>query len=161
MIIHASADFVKHFKCRVSHPGRRVTYQRSTDSWSAHIVNLRGKKLVLVMNDMTLYAMIIPLERMTFDEFVLRFFKRILVEWDLRGMALNETDLSVLVLKRSNRQLIGCMNNAAQHLAVLADRRELKDKWTRIEIILNDTPFALLANKSPDESMDLLIGPMG
>lgn len=161
MIIHASAEFVKHFKCRVSHPGRPVTHQRSTDSWSAHVVDLRGKKLVLLMNDMTLYALVIPLDKgLTFDEFVLRFFKRILIEWDLRGMALSDTDLSILVLKRSNRQLIGCMNDTAKRLAVLAESGEAEDNWTRIEIILNDTPFTLLKNKSPDESMDLLVGPM-
>lgn len=165
MLLHASADFVNHFKCKVSHSGKPVKHERGINSWSAHILKLRGQKVALLMNDLTLYALIIPIDhKLRFDDFALRFFKRILVEWDLRGKALSEKDLSLVVLKRSNRSLIGCMNDAAIRLRVLVDDRERENErinWTRFEIILNDTPFALLNNSSPDDAMNLVVDPIG
>lgn len=162
MLLRASAEFVKHFKCKVSHRGKPVKQERRLDSWSAGLVEFRGKHVVLLMNDATLFSKVIPSTAgMTFERFANEFFKRVLVEWDLRNAALGEEHLSIIVLKRSNRTLIGSMNEAAATLHMHASYETKPGEeadWNHVEMVLNGIPFSALGGATPDEAMDFAVG---
>ena len=51
MIIHASKDFSKRFKCEVSGKGHTVLQTGRLDAWSGHLFRLGRTSFVLLMND--------------------------------------------------------------------------------------------------------------
>ena len=59
LIIHASRDFTKRYKCEMSLPEKKVAQTGRPDPWSAHFVRISRKPMVIMMHDATLWSVII------------------------------------------------------------------------------------------------------
>jgi hypothetical protein len=59
IIIHASHAFTKRYSCELSLPGEKVLQAGRLDAWSAHLVRVGRKPVVMVMNDASLWSIIV------------------------------------------------------------------------------------------------------
>ena len=57
MFIHASNNFIAHFKCEVSLPGQQVAHPGLLEGWSCHFIRVGPKPIAVVMNDANLYRL--------------------------------------------------------------------------------------------------------
>ena len=157
MILRVSAAFAKQFQCEVSQPGAELPQERRLDAWSCHFIRVRRKPLVVVMNDATLFTLILPATGVKgFPELWLKLLGRIGEVWTRHGVDFDQDNQEVLLLSRTNRSLIGSMNDAILLIRFYADdawdeRREFD--LGEMEARSNQTPYKALGFERPERLM--------
>ena len=100
-------------------------------------------------------AFLIPTKGLkTFDDFLRTLLLRIEETWARHGAHFDKENLSVLVFKRSNRSLIGSMNDAIHNIRFKASDCEVEGTqldWTRMEQYINERPCGSLDYLYPVE----------
>ena len=161
MIIHASKDFSKHFKCEVSGEGHTVLQTGRLDAWSGHIFRIRRTSYVLLMNDATLYAIIIPAKGLTTLPALLKALLPLISDlWARHGASFDADNQTVIVLPRTNRSLIGSMNDALKCLRFFCDVTEFSGTpfdLSRLEARLNDTLYKAINHDRPSRLLPKLL----
>lgn len=157
MIIHASQDFVRRYKIRTSVVGADSRQSRRIDSWSSHVFKMGSTPLVLFMHDASLWSLIIPATGITRSERLLPvFLTRVQEVWSLHGSTFDAQNQSILFLTRTDRSLIGSMNDAIQHIKLLSRSYDLTLK--QIEEYLQSTPFSAIGYDSPERRLKAVLG---
>lgn len=157
IVIHASREFAKRYRCQLSLPGEKVAQTGRLDSWSAHFVRVGRIPLVVMMNDATLWAILIPATGLTTLEKLLPvFLTRVAEAWAAHGAAFDPLNQSVAFFPRSNRSLIGSMNDAIFHIRceeeMARDGGRSMD-WTQMEARLNRMPYGAMKYAYPREML--------
>ena len=147
MVIHASAKFATRLRCQVSAPNRRHIQRGKIDCWSADILRAYGVgDCALMMNDASLSMVVVPLKGVkTFEAFLELFLHRAARLFSEAGGTLEIRNQTVVVLRRTDRQLIGTMNDARLHACA-----EIEGQWSetgsigldQVEERLNEIPFS-------------------
>lgn len=157
MILRVSAAFAKQFKCSVSQVGANVPQQRRPDAWSCHFVRVRRRPLVVVMNDATLYTLILPATGVKgFPDAWLKLLERVGEVWTRHGVAFDRANQTVILLSRTDRSLIGSMNDAIKLIHIYDDAaREEKTELDLMEMetLSNRTPYKALGYERPERLM--------
>lgn len=157
MILRVSAAFTKQFKCDLSQAGEQVLQPRRLDAWSCHFIRLRRKPLVVVMNDATLYTLILPATGVKgFPALWLRLHGRIGEVWARHGVAFDPDNQTVILLSRTNRSLSGSMNDAIQLIYFYDDRARAEGReldLVTMEARSNQTPYQALKYEWPERLM--------
>jgi len=154
MILRASAAFTKRFKCDLSHKGERLPQERRLDAWSCHFVRIGRKPLVVAMNDATLYTLIFPVTGVKgFPELWLRMLGRIAEVWMRHGAEFDPDNQSVMVLPRTDRSLIGSMNDAVGLIRFYDENA--RDEGKELDLMemewrSNETPYKALGYENPE-----------
>ncbi len=154
MILQVSAAFSKQFKCVLSHVGEQVAQERRLDSWSCHFIRVRRKPLVVVMNDTTLYMLILPVAGVKgFPELWLKLLGRIGEIWKRYGVEFDLANQTVTLLSRTNRSLIGSMNDAVMLIQIYDENA--KDEQKELDLVAmetrsNQTPYKVLKYEWPE-----------
>ena len=157
MILRVSATFAKQFKCLVSQVGENLPQERRLDAWSCHFIRVRRKPLVVVMNDATLYTLILPATGMkSFPELWLKLLGRIGEVWKRHGVDFDPDNQTVILLSRTNRSLIGSMNDAIMLIRIYDD--DARDEKTELDLMemearSNQTPYKALGFEQPERLM--------
>lgn len=157
MIFRVSAAFAKQFKCDLSQVGENVSQERCLHSWSCHFIRVRRKPLVVAMHDATLYTLILPVSGIKgFPEFRPKLLRRIGEIWMRHGADFDPDNQTVIMLSRTNRTLIGSMNDAIQliHFYDLDARDEKRElDMEKMEVRSNQTPYKALKYQWPERLM--------
>lgn len=153
MILRTSSAFTKRFKCILSNEGQRFPQERRLDSWSSHFVRVGRKPLVVVMNDATLYTLIIPATGIKgFPDLWLVLLKRLEELWAQNGAHFDFNNQSVILMARTNRSLIGSMNDAIQLIRFYSERangEQIELDLVKMELRSNETPYKALGYEQP------------
>jgi hypothetical protein len=131
---------------------------RTIDSWSGDLLRIQPFGVVAVMmNDLTLKTIVLPLKGVKcFDQFLPVFLQRVAVVMNRRREIVNTQNLTVMVMGRSNRRLIGSMNEAKLMIREEAEAQRLsneKPDYFALELAINDCPFSILKYRTPDEAL--------
>jgi len=147
MVIHASKKFTTRLRCQVSAPTRRHIQRGKIDCWSADILRAYGVgDCALMMNYASLSMVVVPLKGVkTFEAFLELFLHRAARLFSEAGGTLEIRNQTVVVLRRTDRQLIGTMNDARLHACA-----EIEGQWSetgsigldQVEERLNEIPFS-------------------
>ena len=149
-------------KCKVSGPNRRLPHHASLDSWSIDCFKVKkGEAYALVMNDASLSSIIIPLKGVkTFEVFLPLMFEREAKLFGKHGLSFDASNQQVIIVPRSNRSLIGTMNEAklliqdsvycdCDHVGVI--------DCESLEHSLNETPYSRIGYDTPDMRLQKMI----
>ena len=163
MIIHASRDFAARYKCRMSQVGDDAAQTGRIDAWSAHFFKFRSQPLVLLMHDASLSPILIEAKGITkLDVLFPLFLARVQDLWRAHDRAFDCQNQSMVFLPRSNRSLIGSMNDAIHHTKFHAEEARIQGRtidWVEIEHFVHVLPFGCLSYSAPYERLrDLLAG---
>ncbi len=162
MILHLSNRLNSRLKCPISLQGMQVIQAGRLDAWSGHCFRIGRIEHIIMMNDASLYTILMPARGLTsIDSFLKAFLPRVAEVWHRFGAEFDVQNQEIIVLKRSNRSLIGSMNDA-----VLATEfhfeftREESHSFgpTNIEERLNMVPYKALKYKAPFEVLPKLLG---
>jgi len=151
--LHASRDFVKRFKCQVSLKDQEVAQPGNLYAWSVHVIRAGRSPVVVAMNDASLYTLLIPATGVTkYSAFLKILLPAIEKTWAGIGEKCEAPRHSVMVVRRTNRSLMGSMNEAVRilrwyHELTLLDgsRLDVAD----VEARINETPFKAIDYKNP------------
>jgi hypothetical protein len=161
MILRVSTAFSKQFKCTLSHVGENVPQERRLDAWSCHFIRVRRKPLVVVMNDATLYTLILPVSGVKgFPELWLKLLGRIGEIWTGYGADFDSDNQAVVLLSRTNRSLIGSMNDATMLIRIYdgdAKAEQMELDLAAMETRSNQTPYKVLDYEWPERLMALAV----
>ena len=157
LVVHASRAFVKRYRCEMSLVDRPVIQGGLIHSWSGHFIRIGHTPLVLLMNDATLWSIIIPVKGVTtFSAFLPIFLERVEEIWNAYGSSFDPGNQVVGIFRRTNRSLIGSMNEAVRLLRfdVEEARAEgVEPDWGGFESSLNQTPFMAMNPSFPVDAM--------
>ena len=157
MILRVSAAFAKQFMSLVSHAGENLPQERRLDAWSCHFIRVRRKPLVVVMNDATLYTLIVPATGVkSFPELWLKLLGRIGEVWTRHGVAFDPNNQAVILLSRTNRSRIGSMNDATLLIRIYDD--DARNEKAELDLMemeerSNETPYKALGFEQPERLM--------
>lgn len=116
----------------------------------------------MMMNDASLYTILMPARGLTsIDSFLKAFLPRVAQVWHRFDAEFDDQNQQVIVLKRTNRSLIGSMNDAIQatkfHFEYI--REESHDFGPiDIEERLNMVPYKAREYMAPFELLPKLLG---
>lgn len=165
LFIHVSREFAKRYRCQLSFVGEKVAQAGRLDSWSAHFVRIGRNPLVVMMNDATLWAVLIPATGVTTLEKLLSvFLGRIAEVWKAHGAAFDPLNQQFIFLSRSNRSLIGSMNEAIFQVRCeeeMAREGNRPVDWTEMETRLNRMPYGAMKYAYPREMLAAALAPPG
>jgi hypothetical protein len=115
MILHLSKQLADRLKCSVNLQGMPVVQAGRLDAWSGHCFRIGRVEHVMMMNDASLYTILMPARGLTsIDSFLKVFIPRVAQVWHRFDAEFDAENQEVIVLKRTNRSLIGSMNDAIQ-----------------------------------------------
>lgn len=162
MILHVSKAFAGRMKCAISLPDQRPLQRAVLDSWSADILKVRkGGAVAVVMNDASLTTVIVPLKSIRkFEEFIAAFLKRAAARFADQGGQLDSGNQTLIVLSRSDRSLIGTMNEARFILGnCISDGLEGGDDidWDRVEGYMNEVIYSRIEYDRPSDRLRKLL----
>lgn len=161
VIIHASKKFVKRFKCDVSLKGHRVLQPGRLDAWSAHLVRVGRPSLVLLMNDASLYSLIIPAKGLrSFAAFLRVALPEIANALERHGGFFDSNNTDVIVLARSSRSLIGSMNDAVRIIRFYHEDALAMGEESHLPMIqgkLNQNIYSAIDYEMPHERLERLL----
>ena len=145
MILHLSKQLATRLKCPFSMEGMPVIQTGRLDSWSGHCFRVGRIEYVLMMNDACLISILMPAKGLTsVESFFEAFLPRVAKVWEEHGGSFDSLNQEVIILKRSNKSLIGSMNEAIKMIKFYAefDRYE-HPNYTPIDLEerLNMTPY--------------------
>jgi hypothetical protein len=155
--IHASREFAKRYRCQLSLAGEKVEQPGRLDAWSAHFVRIGRIPMVVMMNDASLWAILIPATGLTTLEKLLPvFLERVAGVWGAHGVAFDSMNQSLAFFPRSNRSLIGSMNEAI--FSIRCEEEMARDggrpmDWTQMEARLNRMPYGAMKYAYPREML--------
>lgn len=156
MILHASADFVKRFKCSVSNTGPWSDLPPGLDHWSCHFVRLGTLPVVVAMHDVTLYVLVLRVAGVkTFEDFWRGFLLRVAEVWAQNGAAFDPANQTVAVLPRTDRSRIGSMNDAILGFRWLLSQGDPPDD---LGALSNQTPYKAIGYQFPGSLLRQLLG---
>jgi hypothetical protein len=162
MILRVSAAFAKRFKCYLSDQSAKIPEEPRLDAWSCHYVTVRRKPLVIVMNDATLHAFMFPVTGVKdFPDMWRRLLARIAELWSRHGAEFDPNNQSVILLGRTNRQLIGTMNDMVNLIRFYDDRAKINGTELDLEEMekrSNETPYSMLGYHFPCERIKIMLG---
>ena len=161
-IIHASQAFTKRYRPELSLPGEKVPQLGRLDAWSAHLVRIGRKPVVLFMNDASLWSIIIPATGLTTLEKLLPvLLGRISEVWSAHGAGFDAANQGVVFFSRSNRSLIGSMNDAVSQIRFVDETDRMGGRemnWVEMETYLNRMPYGAMKYDRPSERLAALLG---
>lgn len=165
IIIHASRDFAKRYRCQLSLPGEKVEQAGRLDAWSAHYVRIGRKPVAMMMNDASLWSIIIPATGVTtMAQFLPIFLERVAEAWATHDAEFDPSNQNVVFFSRSNRSLIGSMNDAVSqmHFSERMAREEGRPMdWNEMEDYLNQMPYGAMKYDRPKERLARLLAESG
>ncbi len=158
MVLYGSASFVHRLKCQVSLPEHRPAQVQTVDGWSGDVLKVaRVEAVAVMMHDASLATIVVPLGGVRrFEDFLPRFLAQVTSLFKSVGGSINSANQSVLVLRRTNRRLIGSMNNVKQLIGfTIADQRQAGESvdWMEAQTFVNRTPFSVIGFASPLEAL--------
>ena len=162
--IHASKAFVERFGCAVSLPKDKPVQTPSIDGWSGDLLKVpRAGQVAVMMHDASLGTLIVPLKGVRrFEEFLPLFLQRVVELWEAVGATFDPANQQVMILRRTNRSLIGSLNNAKELIGFTAfdqmERGEPID-WNEAQGLINGTPFSAIDYDLPLEKLATLVLP--
>ena len=155
MILHASAAFVKRFKCAVSAADPWHGQGRRIDEWSCHYVRLGTMPVVVAMHDATLFTLVIPVTGVkTFGDFWRLFLLRVAGTWAAYGAEFDPANQTVVVLPRTDRTRIGSMNDAIQRFRW---HRAHGDEPDGLEASANRMPYKAIDYSCPVDLLERML----
>lgn len=162
MIIRPSAQLAKRLKCEITEAPSLPEHQRHLSSWSGDLFAFRGVgSHALMMHDATLFTFLVPLEGIrSFEPFVVRFLDRVAAIWSSLGASFDPQNQNVVALKRSNRSLIGTMNEAKRLLGgdMIHSLENIGTlNWTIVEHQMNEVPYSVLKYRRPIDALRKLL----
>ena len=146
MVLHFSRALAERLRCPLSFPETKVAQSGRMDSWSGDLLRFRGfGTQALVMHDASLWPIIIPLDGCkSYETFLPTLLFHVEASYLAVGGRFDRTNLTVVATRRSNRSIIGSMNEAKRHLAynVVAMKQRLGHvDWMALASQLAETPF--------------------
>ena len=163
MIIRPSLRLAKRLKCDFSKPSVPIPYLGTLTSWSGELLRMKSVGSHAVMlNEETLVTVIIPLAGVRdFKQFLPVFLARVAALWRQFGASFDPLNQSIVVLKRTERALIGSHNDVIRmlrfHIEDALDEWEAVD-WAKAEEFINETPFSLIGYAQPAEELSRQLG---
>jgi hypothetical protein len=132
------------------------------DAWSGHCFRTGRIQQVIMMNDATLFAILLPAKGLTsLDAFLRVFLPKVQRVWHRCGASFDASNQEIIVLKRANRSLVGSMNDAIQtlkfHHEATRDGHS-GNSPAKLEARLNQTPYKALRYESPDRLLPRALG---
>ena len=163
MILHLSQALAKRLKCNLSFKHARVTQPGREDSWSADMFRIpRAGTHALIMHDASLWPIIIDLKDCrTYEAFLKALLIHIEMSYVIVGRNFDGANITVVATKRSNRSIIGSMNNAIHLVLCRVDDAIAAGEpinWPDIQAGLGQTPFMSLDGHFPHEAFARLAG---
>ena len=162
MILYLSKQLADRLKCSVSLQGMPVVQSGRLDAWSGHCFRIGRVEHVMMMNDACLYTILMPARGLTsIDSFLKAFLPKVAEVWHRFDFEFDTQNQQVNVLKRTNRSLIGSMNDAIQatkfHFEYI---REEVHEFGPIDIEerLNMVPYKAIQYSAPFELLQKLLG---
>ena len=162
MIVYASKNFITKLKCSISLSKHKPTEIGVFDGWTADTLQVSKVELVAVMmHDGSLGTVIVPLRGIrTFEDFVPVFLKKLNQLLRSFGGAVIKGNREVLVLRRTNRPLIGSLHDAKK--LIEADIIEQLDSgkpihWDEAADCINQTPFSVIDDRTPAQALAGLV----
>jgi hypothetical protein len=132
------------------------------DAWSGHCFRIGRIEHVIMMNDASLYTILMPARGLTsIDSFLEAFLPRVAEVWHRFDTEFDTQNQQVIVLKRTNRSLIGSMNDAIQsakfHFEYASEEGHSFGP-TDVEQRLNMIPYKALQYTAPFRLLPKLLG---
>ena len=145
MILHLSKQLAYRLKCQFSTEGMAVIQAGRLDSWSGHCFRIGRVEDVIMMNAACLFSILMPAKGLTsIESFLDAFLPRVAKAWQEHGGNFDCLNQEVIILKRSNKSLIGSMTEAVKMIKFYAefDREENPHKTPLDrEERLNNIPY--------------------
>jgi hypothetical protein len=164
MFIFTSRAFSTKFKCGKPTKGLSVLQGVRKDGWSAHLFKIGRAHASILMNDATLFSIIIPTKGIKDLDDLLQHFSARLEEFHLSlDLPFSAPD-PILFLPRSNRSRIGSMNDAIQymkHVHALRPEGCSEVDWTDLEARINRIPFKAVDYQRPRDLMESMLRSTG
>lgn len=163
MILHLSHALAKRLRCDLSFKRAKIAQSGRMDSWSADLFSIRGfGSHALVMHDASLWPIVIPLKDCrTYDIFLKTLLVHIDLSYAMVGGKFDSANVSVVATKRSNRSIIGSMNNAIcliQGHVEHSRENGLSVDWADVQNSIAHTPFMSLECLFPHEAFARIAG---
>ena len=162
MILHLSHALAKRLKCKLSFAGDKISQTRRVGSWSADILQVPCTgSCILVMHDASLWPIILPLAGCKrYEDFLQALLLHIEASYLSVGGRFDRSNLTVIATKRSNRSVIGSMNEAkfllGHHVGGMMDASGEVD-WAAARDQLAQTPFTAVEGHFPDKRFAMLV----
>jgi hypothetical protein len=154
MVLNVSAKFAKRLNSPVSFPDRRPLHLGWLDSWTTDIFQSQEGQCALVMNDTTLSMVVLPLKGVrSFDQFLGVFLRRAARIFEEAGGVLDTQTQTIIVLRRSDRSVIGTMNEAREHARLEIEHLNEHSDWNKVEDRLNGLLFSRNEYHPPREAL--------
>ena len=145
MILHLSKQLADRLKYHFSMEGMPVIQAGRLDSWSGHCFRIGRIEYVIMMNDACLFSILMPAKGLTsVESFLDAFLPRVAKAWQEHGGTIDCLNQEVIILKRSNKSLIGSMTEAVKMIKFYAEYdREEHPNYTPMDLEerLNTTPY--------------------
>ncbi len=157
LFFHVSNAFTKRFKPDVSVMPQSVKQDGRPNAWSLHVISLGRSPFVMAMNDAALWPILIPVTGInTMGKFLPVLTFEIERAWARFGRQLDAGNLSVIQFPRSNRSLIGSMNDAIRMLGYELDAAKESNRlpdWDGAVAHLEQMPYSALPESFPYKAM--------
>jgi len=163
MILHLSLKLANRLDCKLTLKDAKIVQSGRMDSWSADLLSLsRAGSFALVMHDASLWPILVPMQpRMSYDTFLSALLLHIAASYAAFGASFDYSNQTVLVTKRSNRRIIGSMNEAMFLMKHQAQSMQMEDglvDWPAIVASVSRTPFSSVEGHFPDKRFAELVG---
>ena len=163
MILHLSRKLADRLHCKLTLQDKKIVQSGRMDSWSADLLSLpRIGSFALVMHDASLWPILVPLQpRMSYETFLSALLFHIAASYAAFGASFDYANQTVLVTKRSNRRIIGSMNDAMffmKNEAQSMQREQGSVDWPSIVARVACTPFSSVEGHFPDKRFAELLG---
>lgn len=163
MILHLSRKLADRLRCKLTLNDEKIVQSGRMDSWSADLLSLpRIGSFALVMHDASLWPILVPMQpRMSYETFLSALLLHIAASYAAFGARFDYGNQTILVTKRSNRRLIGSMNDAMffmKHEAASMQREHGAVDWPAIVARVARTPFSSVEGSFPDMRFEDLLG---
>jgi len=162
IILHLSKKLAEQLRCDLSFENFHVAQPGRMDSWSADLFQLQGLgSLALVMHDASLWPILITLAgRKSYADFLQELLLHIEASYLSIGGNFDRSNLTVVATRRSNRRIIGSMNEAKYLLehraASMVENFGVVD-WVAARQELSQTPFGAVEGHFPDKRFAQLV----
>jgi len=163
MILHLSRKLADRLHCKLTLQDKKIVQSGRMDSWSADLLSLpRIGSFALVMHDASLWPILVPMQpRMSYETFLSALLFHIAASYAAFGASFDYANQTVLVTKRSNRRVIGSMNEALLMIKYEAEamhREQGAVDWPALVANIAHTPFSAVEGHFPDRQFAKLLG---